>query len=194
MDPALGPSSFVILGLLAAAGPMTAYDLKGAIARSVGYLWPFPHAQVYKETARLASLGLLADEQEPGGRRRRRFAVTAPGRAAVEGWLASPTEEPAQLRDPGLLKLAFAGLATGDDVRRLCDDQLLHHRARLAVYGTSAAVRMDPFLRATLEIGLRHERVMVEEWERLRDTLGRAQIQAGTNGEETGTRNLRNSR
>jgi PadR family transcriptional regulator AphA len=185
MDPTLGPSSFVILGILAVAGPMTAYDLKGAIARSVGFLWPFPHAQVYKEAARLASLGLLAEEQEGGGRRRRRFAVTVAGRAAVGTWLASPSEEPAQLRDPGLLKLAFASLATPEDVLRLCDDQLRQHQTRLALYAASAEVPMDPFLRATLEFGLRHEALMAAEWERLRDAPGSGQIQSGLNDEGT---------
>ena len=150
---------------------MTAYDLKGAIARSVGFLWPFPHAQVYKEAARLASVGLLTEEQEPGGRRRRRFAVTAGGRTAVERWLASPTEEPAQVRDPGLLKLAFASLASPDDVRRLCEGQVRQHDARLAAYTAAARVPMDAYLRATLEFGLRHEELMVAAWRRLRDSL-----------------------
>jgi PadR family transcriptional regulator, regulatory protein AphA len=171
VDPALGPSSFVILGIVAAAGPMTAYDLKGAIARSVGFLWPFPHAQVYKETARLASLGLLAEEQETGGRRRRRFAVTAAGRTAVGAWLAGPTHEPAQLRDPGLLKLAFASLGAAGDLERLCDEQAREHHARQAVYAGFADVPMDRFLRATLEFGLRHEELMVAAWERLREDL-----------------------
>jgi DNA-binding PadR family transcriptional regulator len=171
VDPTLGPSSYVILGIVAAAGPMTAYDLKGAIGRSIGYLWPFPHAQVYKEAARLASLGLLVEEQEPSGRRRRRYAVTSAGRAGVEAWLASPTDEPAQLRDPGLLKLAFASLSTPATVERLCDDRARGHRARLALYAGFADVPMDPFLRATLEFGLRHEELMAAEWERLRWAL-----------------------
>lgn len=171
VDPTLGPSSFVILGIVAAAGPMTAYDVKGAIGHSVGFLWPFPHAQVYKETARLASLGLLAEEQEPRGRRRRRYAVTPEGRAAVGAWLASPTDEPAQLRDPGLLKLAFGSLATAGDLERLCDDQVREHRARLAVYAGLAEVPMDRFLRATLEFGLLHEEMMAAGWQRLRTTI-----------------------
>lgn len=171
VDPTLGPSSFVILGIVAAAGPMTAYDIKGAIGHSVGFLWPFPHAQVYKETARLASLGLLAEEQEAAGRRRRRYAVTPKGRAAVWAWLASPTDEPAQLRDPGLLKLAFGSLAAAGDLERLCDDQVREHRARLAVYAGFAEVPMDRFLRATLEFGLLHEELMAAGWERLRATI-----------------------
>ena len=173
MDPALGPSSFVILGIVAAAGPMTAYDLKGAIARSVGFLWPFPHAQVYKEAARLASLGLLAEEQEPVGRRRRRYAVTAAGRTAVTAWLAGTTDTPAQLRDQGLLKLAFASLAAPGDLERLCDEQVREHRARMAVYAGFANVPMDPFLRTTLEFGLHHESLMVADWERLREDRAR---------------------
>jgi DNA-binding PadR family transcriptional regulator len=171
VDPTLGPSSFVILGLTAAAGPMTAYELKRAIGRSVGYLWPFPHAQVYKEAARLAALGLLEEEQEAGGRRRRRYAITTEGRSIVGAWLASPPDEPAQLRDPGLLQLAFASLAAPEDLERLCDSQAGAHRARHAVYAGLADVPMDRFLRSTLEFGLRHEELMAAQWERLRATL-----------------------
>jgi len=169
VNPVLSTSSFVILGIVASAGPMTAYEVKAAIARSVGFLWPFPHAQVYKEAGRLAALGLLAEEQEPGGRRRRLLAVTPAGRSAVEAWLAGPTEVAAQLRDPGLLKLAFASLASPGDVERLCDEQIAEHRARMEAYAGFADVPMDRFLRVSLEFGLRHERLMIAEWERLRE-------------------------
>jgi len=163
-DARLGPSDHVILGILAAAGPMTAYGLKRAIASSVGYFWPFPHAQLYAESARLATLGLLSEAQEGGGRRRRVYSVTPEGRAAVGRWLETPTPEPAQFRDLGLLKLAFGSLAGPEAVAALARDQAAAHAERLRVYEAYAGMPMDPHVRATLELGLRYERAALDFW------------------------------
>ena len=163
-DARLSTSDFVILGILAAAGPMTAYALKRAVASSVGYFWPFPHAQLYAETARLATLGLLSEMQETGGRRRRNYAVTPDGRAAVARWLETPTPDPAQFRDLGLLKLAFGSLAGPDAVAALARDQAAAHAERLRIYEAYASTPMDPHVRATLELGLRYERAALDFW------------------------------
>ena len=80
----LPPSSYVVLGLLAVYGPMTPYDLKKSIYGSVGYFWSFPRAQLYVEPERLKELGLLTEEREPEGRRRRTYSITEEGRAAFE--------------------------------------------------------------------------------------------------------------
>lgn len=164
-DARLGPSDFVILGLLAAAGPMTTYDLKRAIASSVGYFWPFPHAQLYAESARLAALGMVSQTQEAGGRRRRLYSITPEGRAAVGSWLGAPTPEPAQFRDLGLLKLAFGSIAGPDAVAALARDQASAHAERLAAYETYAGYPMEPHVRMTLELGLRYERAALEFWQ-----------------------------
>lgn len=167
MAPRLGPSSQVILGVLAAAGPQTPYSIKQIVARTVGYYWPFPHAQIYAETARLAALGLASEEQEPGGLRRKRYAITPAGRAALESWLAAPTPEPAQFRDLGLMKLAFGSLATPGARRALKADQTAAHAERLRAYERYAAMPLDRYLRATLELGLRYERSALEFWQGL---------------------------
>jgi DNA-binding PadR family transcriptional regulator len=164
MTSRLGPSSHVILGVLAAAGPQTPYSLKQVITRTVGNYWPFPHAQIYAETGRLASLGLASEDQEPGGLRRKRYAITEDGRAALERWLGSPTREPSQLRDLGVLKLAFGGLASLAVRESLRVDQIAIHEARLAGYERQAGVPMDPFLRATLELGISYERAALDFW------------------------------
>lgn len=68
--PKLTPTSYVVLGMVSMRGPSTSYDLKRAVNRSVGYFWPFPHAQLYSEPKRLVDLGLLEVHQEEAGRRR----------------------------------------------------------------------------------------------------------------------------
>ena len=164
-DARLGPSDYVILGILAAAGPMTTYGLKRAIASSVGYYWPFPHAQLYAESARLATLGLLSETQEGGGRRRRVYSITPGGRAAVGSWLETPTPEPAQFRDLGLLKLAFGSLAGPEAVAALARDQAAAHAERLAAYEAYPGYPMEPHVRLTLELGLRYERAALGFWQ-----------------------------
>jgi PadR family transcriptional regulator, regulatory protein AphA len=164
MAPRLGPSSYVILGVLSLAGPQTPYGVDQTIRRTVGHYWSFPHAQLYKETARLAQLGLASEEREPAGRRRKTYGITDSGRDALREWLAGPTDEPAQFRDPGLLKLAFSSGADVAVRAALQRDQLAAHQERLRAYERYAQIPMDEALRATLELGIRYERVAVEFW------------------------------
>ena len=97
-------------------------------------MWSFPHSALYAEPARLVHLGLLADEREEHGRRRRLYALTGEGRSELERWLREPTSEPPQLRDLGLLKLFFSNLTSESDVRALAEAQPATHRKRLAAY------------------------------------------------------------
>jgi DNA-binding PadR family transcriptional regulator len=77
------PVSYVVLGLVARDGPSTPYALKTAVGRGVAHFWPFPHSQIYAETERLARMGLLAEEREHTGRRRRSYRITGDGRAEL---------------------------------------------------------------------------------------------------------------
>ena len=84
-EPRLTPPSFIVLGLLAAAGEATPYDLKNMVAGSVGHFWSVQHAQIYAETARLADAGLLSERREELGRRRRFYSLTETGARALRG-------------------------------------------------------------------------------------------------------------
>jgi hypothetical protein len=103
----------------------------------VAHFWQFPHSQIYAETGRLAGLGLLAEEREHTGRRRRSYRITPAGRAALAAWLAEPTDEPPQFRSLGLLKLFFSQHAEPEHVVGLARAQLALHRQFLE---TSAAI------------------------------------------------------
>jgi PadR family transcriptional regulator AphA len=158
--------SYVVLGLVV-RGAATPYDLKRKVANSVGYFWSFPHSQLYAEPARLAGLGLLAEEREQEGRRRRTYSITDSGREALEEWLREPVVEQPQMRDTGLLKLFFGDQLDRDELVALAQAQERSHRERLAVY--EALDRSIPdeeavFPRATLRMGLLCERAFVEFW------------------------------
>ena len=88
----LSNTSYVVLGMIGLRGPSTPYDLKRGIGHSVGYFWPFPHAQLYAEPERLERMGLLAVQPEESGRRRKVYTLTGPGRAALREWLSSPDQ------------------------------------------------------------------------------------------------------
>ena len=165
----LGTTSYVVLGLLAVHGPMTAYELKTRVAGSVGYFWPFPHSQLYGEPVRLAALGLVVEDQEAGGRRRRRFSVTDLGRRAVADWVAEPVQAHPQIRDLGLLKLYLGDLVPPERMAALAGDQERAHRERLSVYeGIDTTLRsVGPPARhqhATLRLGLAYERAAAAFW------------------------------
>jgi PadR family transcriptional regulator, regulatory protein AphA len=104
----LTTTSYAVLGLLDMLGEATPYTLKQALERSIENFWPVPHTTFYDEPARLAKAGYLSESQERGGRRRRIYALTDSGRAALRAWADSPDLAPQQLRDEGLLKI-FAG-------------------------------------------------------------------------------------
>ena len=69
--PRLSETSYAVLGLLEQCGPSTPYQLKQIAQESIFHFWSIPHTQLYTECARLAQAGLLEEEQEQHGRRRR---------------------------------------------------------------------------------------------------------------------------
>ena len=157
----LTPTSYVVLGLLERLQPATPYDLKRAAQLGVSNLWSLPHAQLYVEPARLAAAGLLSERQEAGSRRRKRYALTDKGRRALDDWRATPTAEPTELRDPGLLKLFF-GAPPGP----LAQAQLQAHRAQLDSYKQRPA-DLPRGVRLALDAGIGHEREWVRFWARV---------------------------
>lgn len=164
-------SSYVILGLLTTCGPQTPYDLKKLVDESIGYFWDFPRAQLYVDPERLAQQGLLEEEREAEGRRRRTFRVTPAGRATLLRWLREPAVREVELRDTGLLKLFFGSLLTGDDVIALARREEELHRNRLrqyeAIHGQIASEPGEQFGLATVQMGIRYEELSIQYWSEL---------------------------
>lgn len=161
----LTPTSYIVLGLLELLGEATPYELKRAVRESIGDFWSVQHAQLYTEPERLAEAGLLDEEREQTGRRRRRYRLTAAGSEALAAWRDAPTDAFTELRDPGLLQLFF-----GTDPVALAERQLPVHVSRLQQY---AAMRRrigedgPAGPRLALESGIGHEREWVRFWSEL---------------------------
>jgi DNA-binding PadR family transcriptional regulator len=158
----------MVLGFLRAAGPSTPYDLKQMHAVSVGHFWSIPHSQLYAEPERLAKAGLVSEERELGGRRRRRFSITPAGKQALDAWLADPEAPSPELRDVALIKVFF-----GAERSAIAARQLAAHEELLRTYESlhatlSAAAESEPGVLSTLEAGIGHERAMIAYWRGLR--------------------------
>jgi PadR family transcriptional regulator AphA len=173
----LTPTSYLVLGLLTREGPSTPYELKRHVAATIGHFWSFPHALLYKEPPRLVQLGLLTEEREEGGRRRRLFTITDKGRMALRAWLGQPARHPTELRDLALLQLFFADLEPTTATLAIAEEQVALHRAQLAGYEEGQLVEDGRSARApvsrtvehwrgvTLPMGLLYERAAVEFWQ-----------------------------
>jgi PadR family transcriptional regulator AphA len=169
--PRLNETSYIVLGLLGHLQPATPYDLKQLAALSTIRFWTIPHSQLYSECARLAKEGLLSEEREQDGRRRRIYRVTERGREAFEAWRAEPAGALKELRDMGLLKLFF-----GADPAKLAAAHLPEHEQRLRSYeearAASAGTDAPCGALLALEAGIGHEREYVRFWRSLLDERG----------------------
>jgi PadR family transcriptional regulator, regulatory protein AphA len=158
----LSTTSYVVLGLVEMRQPATPYDIKRTAELSTANFWTVAHTQLYSECSRLAREGLLHEEQERTGRRRKVYRLTDAGRAALDAWRAEPVGEDLELRDPGILKLFF-----GADPKPLAEAQLALHEQQLATYRERAKQTMSEGMRLALECGMGHEREYVRYWKKL---------------------------
>lgn len=163
-SPRLSETSYIVLGLLEQAGSGTPYDLKRAAEISTNNFWSVPHTQIYTECARLAELGLLSEEREQSGRRRRMYRLTREGKASLAQWRREPSEGTNELRDASTLKLFFGG-----DPAVLADGQVELHRRQLAAYEQLLEHKqhLPHGQLLALECGIGHEREWLRFWTRV---------------------------
>jgi DNA-binding PadR family transcriptional regulator len=161
-DRELTPTSYIVLGLLDKA-PGTPYDLKALVAAGLGNFWSIPHAQLYSETARLAEEGLLHEERESEGRRRKIYSITKTGKKALAAWLKVPVDELGEMRDPGILKVFF-----GADPAMIAVGQAATHKAKLkeweALRDNLRNLDVPEGVLLSLEAGIIHQRSFAKFW------------------------------
>jgi PadR family transcriptional regulator AphA len=163
--------SYIVLGMVASCGAATSYEINKLMEGSVGYFWPFPRTQVYLEPAQLVQRGLLEEEQEENGRRRHTYRITPAGRKVIEQWIRGDEEEPAQIRDIGLLKLYFAHLVSPEEAIRLANRQECAHIRRLQEYefiqSQLASIPRAEYALATLQMGIAYEQESIRFWQHI---------------------------
>ena len=158
----LTPTSYVVLGLVESCQPATPYEIKQVAAISVAHFWSLAHTQLYAECERLAREGLLDEQREEGGRRRRVYRLTKTGERELDAWRADVASTFIELRDLGILKLFF-----GADPQALAQAQLAAHEARLAEYLETSKREMPEGMRLALEAGIGQAREIIRFWRRV---------------------------
>jgi PadR family transcriptional regulator AphA len=161
----LTPTSYVVLGLIEACQPATPYEIKQVAQQSIVNFWSLPHTQLSSECSRLAKEGLLDEQRENSGRRRRVYRLTKPGLKALDEWRGDPNAELYEVRDLGILKLFF-----GADPKRLAPGQLDAYESKLAEFKQQRRdIPMPKGMRRALEAGIGHAEEYVRFWKRMRD-------------------------
>lgn len=155
-----GTTSNALLGLLS-MGPMSGYDIRALIGRSIGYFWRESYGQIYPGLKRLAAAGLVEKktERQKGRPDRHVYSLTAAGRMRLKEWLKLPvTSEPP--RNELLLKLFFGGHVPHSVSREHVTEFLEEHEKALKTYAAIAKeLRKEaddaeiPFYLMTLSLG-----------------------------------------
>lgn len=123
MPPAkLSNVAYVILGFLSTegAGPLSGYDLKQLVDRSVRFFFAASYGQIYPELKKLANAGLVEGADDAiGSRARTVWTITPAGRKRLHEWIIE-NENRVEMRDEGILRIFFAsGLPKDERLRKL---------------------------------------------------------------------------
>jgi DNA-binding PadR family transcriptional regulator len=104
----LNVSSYLILGMVR-MGVNSGYAIKRMVENMrMEAFWATSFAQIYPHLADLEEQGHLVRHDDPQGRRQRSaYTLTAKGEQALDAWLRAPDLPPIEVRDEGLLRLAF---------------------------------------------------------------------------------------
>jgi PadR family transcriptional regulator AphA len=167
-EPRLSEVSYLVLGMLERVQPATPYDLKQVAQISTKHFWTIPHSRLYLECERLAKEGLLVEEREQEGRRRRIYRVTKAGMEALEAWREEPGRAISELRDLGFLKLFL-----GADPVMLARAYLPEHEATLQRFeelrNASGGIQVPRGPWLAFDAGIGHLRERVRFWKQLLD-------------------------
>jgi DNA-binding PadR family transcriptional regulator len=111
--------------------PSHGYELKRDYDTHFGRGRSLPFGQVYATLARLTRDGLVVPDVEPGdGPDRKRYAITGPGKAEVDHWIAAPVEPEPHLQTTLFAKVVLA-LMLDRDAARYLDAQRAAHLQRM---------------------------------------------------------------
>jgi len=165
-----------LLGLLS-LGPMSGYDIRQMVLRTIGHFWSESYGQIYPGLKSLAAAGLVEKktERKKGKPDRNLYSITLEGRERLQEWLRAPVSEDVA-RIELLLKLFFGAHVSTSVNREHVISNMESHQQALKVYlATGKQLRRDkandPSLRywlMTLNYGRHHSAAMLK-W--CRETL-----------------------
>ncbi|MBB5327712.1 PadR family transcriptional regulator [Tunturiibacter gelidoferens] len=166
-----GSTPNALLGLLSLR-PMSGYDIRQLISRSIGHFWSESYGQIYPGLKQLAAAGLVEKktERNKGKPDRHLYSITQEGRERLREWLKIPVSEEVA-RNELLLKLFFGSHVSASVNREHVMANMEFHQRALKVYAATAKqLRLDeandpqlPYWLMTLNYG-RHYSGAVLKW------------------------------
>ncbi|WP_165937340.1 PadR family transcriptional regulator [Streptomyces vinaceus] len=143
----LPATAWAVLGLLSFPGERTGYELKKWADSSLRFFyWSPAISQIYAELRRLEELGYAASTRSgpEEARAKRRYAITAAGRAALAGWASDTAEAgPPVLKHGLLLRIWLGHLAEPELLRAMVGGHLERTRGELAAVREAMAQADD---------------------------------------------------
>ena len=111
--------------------PLTGYELAKSFDTSSGFFWRADHQQIYRELKRLRENDWVSDELvvQQGRPNKRRYSITAAGRAHLMEW-SQQSQTPPPIKDDLLVKLYSLADVDAMAVREQIADRLAGHRDR----------------------------------------------------------------
>jgi len=133
-----GTTPNALLGLLS-LGPMSGYDIRQLIARSIGHFWSESYGQIYPGLKRLAAAGLVEKktQRQKGKPDRNLYSLTADGRRRLRDWLKLPVEDEVR-RNELLLKVFFSANASSGVSRKHVMAYMEGHQRAQTLYAAMA--------------------------------------------------------
>lgn len=127
-----GTTSNALLGLLTLC-PMSGYDMRALIDRSIGHFWSESYGQIYPSLKRMAAAGLVEKKTErtKGKPDRNVFSLTPAGKERLKTWLREPITQVETPRSELLLKLFFGSHVSAEVNRQHVESFIATHQATL---------------------------------------------------------------
>ncbi len=136
MPPKREPKSrYAVLGALAIE-PMSGYDIKNVLTRSVRHFWNESYGQIYPTLKDLAAADLITSKTQPANGKPDRtvYTLTDAGWRELRGWLARPVDSHHPGRSELLLKVFFGRHAAAGATLDLVREHRALLTARIAQY------------------------------------------------------------
>jgi len=172
---------FVILGLLALRA-MTVYEINKALERGVSLFYSASFGSINAAIGRLLEKGWISGEEKvENGRNKKIFHLTPAGQVAFQGWLTTDIETE-KVKDPGLTRLYFMGLAPAQERIRVLKNHIEKLRRTLdalnIIHQQSGDIEAPPgledvrrFQRFTLDYGRAFYTFNITWYQNLLETL-----------------------
>jgi len=163
-------SQYAILGFLG-FGPMSGYDIKQTVERSVRHFWNESYGQIYPLLKRMSAEGLAVakTERNHGKPDRKVYSITPKGKKQLQDWLAHPAKAQPS-RNELLLKIFFSGKENSANDLRQLERTRAEHAALLSEYlniesdlrHRRAPHPQLPYWLMTLDFGKRRSQAIVD--------------------------------